>query len=51
MRTIFAVVRSNLTVADFEEKMFAILPQIDPKDFVDFFIRNYFRFLYDVFHK
>ena len=31
--------------------MFAILPQIYPKDFVDFFIRNYFRFLDDVFHK
>ena len=51
MGTIFAVVGSNLTVAYFEEKMFAILPQIYPKDFVDFFIRNYFRFLDDVFHK
>ena len=30
--------------------MFAILPQIYPKDFVDFFISNYFQFL-DVFHK
>ena len=39
--TIFAVVGSNLTVAYFEEKMFAILPQIYPKDFVDFFICNY----------
>ena len=48
MGTIFAVVGSNLTVAYFEEKMFAILPQIYPKDF---FIRNYFRFLVDVFHK
>ena len=36
MGTIFAVVGSNLTVAYFEEKMFAILPQIYPKDFVDF---------------
>ena len=51
MGTIFAVVRSNLTVACSEEKMFAILPQIYPKDFVDFFISNYFRFLDDVFHK
>ena len=51
MGTIFAVVGSNLTVAYSEEKMFAILPQIYPKDFVDFFISNYFRFLDDVFHK
>ena len=50
MGTIFAVVGSNLTVAYFEEKMFAILPQIYPKSFVDSFIRNYFRFLDDVFH-
>ena len=40
--TIFVVVGSNLTVAYFEETTFAILPQIYPKDFVDFFIRNYF---------
>ena len=45
------VVGSNLTVVYSEEKMFAILPQIYPKDFVDFFISNYFRFLDDVFHK
>ena len=51
MGTIFAVVRSNLTVAYFEEKMFTILPQIYAKDFVDFFIPNYFRFLDDFFHK
>ena len=51
MGTIFAVVASNLTVGDFEQKMFAILPQIYSKDFVDFFIRNYFPFLDDVFHK
>ena len=50
MGTIFAAVGSNQTVAYFEEKMFAILPQIHPKDFVDFFIHNYFRFL-DIFHK
>ena len=51
MGTIFVVVGSNLMVAYFEEKMFAILPQIFPKDFVDFFIRNYFRFLDGIFHK
>ena len=51
MGTIFAVDGSNLTVAYFEEKMFAILLQIYPKDFVDFFICNNFRFLDDVFHK
>ena len=51
MGAIFAVVGSNLTVAYFEVKMFAILPQIYPNDFVDFFIRNYFRFLDDVFMK
>ena len=31
--------------------MFAALPQIYPKDFADFFIGNYFRFLGDVVHK
>ena len=44
MRAIFAVVGSNLTVVYFEEKMFTILPKIYLKNFVDFFIRNYFRF-------
>ena len=48
MGTIFPAVGSNLTVAYFEEKMFAILPKIYPKDFVDFFICNYFQFLQDV---
>ena len=48
MGTIFAVVGSNLMVAYFEEKIF-ILPQIYPRHFDDFFIRNYFRFLDDVF--
>ena len=37
METIFAVVGSNLTVAYFEVKMFALLPQIYPRDFVDLF--------------
>ena len=30
--------------------MFALLPQINPRDFVDYFVRNYFRFLDDIFH-
>ena len=50
MGTIFAVVGSNLTIAYVEVKMFALLPQIYPRDFVDFFVRNYFRFLDDIFH-
>ena len=50
MGTIFAVLGSNLTVAYFEVKMFALLPRIYPKDFVDYFVRNYFRFLDDIFH-
>ena len=50
MGTIFAVVGSNLTVTYFEVKMFALLPQIYPRDFVDYFVRNYFRFLDDIFH-
>ena len=37
MGTIFAVVGSNLTVAYFEVKMFALLPQIYPRHFVDLF--------------
>ena len=51
MGTIFAVVGRNIIVAYFEVKMFAMLPQIYPRDFEDFFIRNYFRFLNDVFYK
>ena len=46
-----AVVGSNLVVAFLEMKMFNILPQIYPADFVDFFVRNYFRFLDDLAHK
>ena len=30
--------------------MFALLPQIYHRDFVDYFVRNYFRFLDDIFH-
>ena len=50
MGTIFVVVGGNLTVAYFEVKMFALLPQTYPRDFVDYFVRNYFRFLDDIFH-
>ena len=50
MGTISAVVGSNLAVAHFEVKMFTLLPQIYPRDFVDYFVRNYFRFLDDIFH-
>ena len=46
----FAVVVSNLTIAYFEVKMFSFLPQIYLRDFVDYFVRNYFRFLDDIFH-
>ena len=51
MGTKFAVVGSNLVVTCQEVKMFALLPQLYPEDFVDVFIRNYFRFLDDAFHK
>ena len=45
------MVGSNLVVAYKERKLFALLPQIYPQDFVDFLLRNYFRFLDDIFHK
>ena len=48
MVSIFALVSSNLTVAYFKVKIFALLPQIYPRDFVDYFVRNYFRFLDDI---
>ena len=51
MGTKFVVIGSNLVVAYDEFKMFALLPQLYPQDFVDVFIRNYFRFLDDLFHK
>ena len=51
MGTKFAVVGSSLIVAYKEMKIFALLPQIYPQDFVDFLLRNYFRFLDDIFHK
>ena len=40
MGTIFAVVGSNLTVTYFEVKMFALLPQTYPRDFVVYFVHN-----------
>ena len=51
MGTFFAVVGSNITVVYFQEKMFTILSQIYPKEFVDFFICNFFRLLGDAFYK
>ena len=45
------VVGSNLVVAFLEKRMFTLLPQVFPQDFVDFFIRNYFRFIDDVIHQ
>ena len=50
LETIFVVVGSNLTVAYFEVKMLALLPQIYPRDFVDYFVHNYFGFLDDISH-
>ena len=50
MGTIFAVVGSNLIVAYFEVKAFALLPQIHHTDVADYFVRNYFRFLDYIFH-
>ena len=51
MGTKAAVVCANLVVAYLEMKMFALLPTIYPQDVVDFIIRNYFRFLDDLFYK
>ena len=51
MGTKFAVVGSNLVAAYQEIKLFALLHQTYPQDFVDFLLRNYFRFLDDIFHK
>ena len=44
------VVGSNLVVAYLEIRMFERMPEVFPQDFVDFFIRNYFRFIDDVIH-
>ena len=51
MGTKFSVVVSNLVLAYEEIEMLALLPQLYPQDFVNIFIRHYFRFLDDVFHK
>ena len=51
MGTKFAVVGINLVVAYKEIKLFALLPQIYTQDFVDFLLRNYVRFLDDIFHE
>ena len=51
MGTPAAVVGANLVVAFLEIKMFQIMPQLYPKDFVDFIIRSYFRFLDDIIHQ
>ena len=51
MGTKFAVVGNNLVVAYKEIKLFVLLPQVYPKDFVDVLLKNYFRFLADIFHK
>ena len=47
----FAAVGSNLVIVYKEIKLFALLPQVYPQDFVDFLLRNYFRFLDDIFQK
>lgn len=45
------VVVSNLVVAFLERRMFNVMPEVFPRDFVDYFIRNYFRFVDDVIHQ
>ena len=51
MGTPAAVVGANLVVAFLEIKMFRLLPQLYPRDFVDFLVRSFFRFLDDLFHE
>ena len=51
MGTKFVVVRSDLVVGYKEIKLFALSPQVYPQDVDDFLLRNYFRFLGDIFHK
>ena len=51
MGTKFVVVRSDLVVGYKEIKLFALSPQVYPQYFDDFLLRNYFRFLGDIFHK
>ena len=50
MGTKFGVVGNNLVVVYEEVQVFALFPQFYQEDFVDFFVRNYFRFL-DIFYK
>ena len=50
METKLAVVGSNLAVPYKKIKIFALLPQIYSQDFVDYFLRNYFRFLDDILY-
>ena len=45
------VVVNNLAVAFLEVRMFTLLPELFPRDFVAFFTQNYFRFIDDVIHK
>ena len=49
--TKFSIVGSNLVKVYEKNTTFALLPQLYPQDLVDIFIRNYFWFLDDVFHK
>ena len=51
MGTKCAVKCANLIVAYLEEKIFLLLPTVYPRDFVAFFIKNFFRFLDDLFMK
>ena len=51
MGTKFAVMGSNLVEGYKEITLYALLPQIYPQDFDGFLLRNYFRFLEDIFHK
>ena len=51
MATKIVVISSSLDVTYEEVKTFALLPQLQPRDFFEFFIRNCFQFLDDVLHK
>ena len=51
MCTKFTVAGSNRIVTCFKVKMLEFLPHIFSRDFIDFFIRNYFCFLHDLIHK
>lgn len=51
MGTPAAVVGANLVVAFLEVKMFSVLPELYLKDFDDFLVRSFFRFLDDLIHE